>query len=112
MSNEFENYGDVNPLMHGGIWVKDIGNNEFEIIRNNLEDNNNLIDVMLVNISDDWIEKNKVMSYIGMTEDTFDPIQYAIGCTEYYSPNNFGHTYDNMTEEQMIQFLKLRGIEI
>lgn len=43
-----------------------------------------------VDIAEDWIEKERVMSFIGMTEETYDPVQFAIGCTEYYSWENFG----------------------
>ena len=43
-----------------------------------------------VNIGDGWIDRDQVMSYIGMDEADFDPVQYAIGCFRYYGPENFG----------------------
>ena len=107
---QYENYGDANPLMHGGIWVKKIGETEYEIIKNDPEDET--LSDLTVDISDHWLQKHDVMSYIGMTEETFDPIHFAIGCTDYHSPDNFGSFYRNYNEEKVIKFLKNRGITI
>ena len=43
-----------------------------------------------VDINDAWIDKTAVMSFAGMTEEAFDPLHFAIACTEYYSWENFG----------------------
>ena len=66
-----------------------------------------------VDIEDSWIDKPAVMSFIGMTEETFDPVQYAIGCTDYYGWENFGAdsygvTYDwrQMTRAQIEDEMK------
>lgn len=104
----YENYGDVNPLEHGGIWVKRESKNEYEILKNNPE-TNTLYD-LLVDITDSWIEKDSVMSFIGMTEENFNPLQFAIGCTDYYSPENFGNTYKYETQNELIDMLFARGI--
>ena len=46
-----------------------------------------------VDISDSWIDKAAVMSYAGMCEEDFDPLHFAIACTDYYSWDNFGADY-------------------
>lgn len=43
-----------------------------------------------VDIEDDWIDKDAVMSYAGMTKEDFDPVRYAIACTDFYSWSEFG----------------------
>ena len=40
--------------------------------------------------NDTWIDRKAVMSYIGMTEEDFDEIMFAIGCVDYYGPEEFG----------------------
>lgn len=64
-----------------------------------------------VDIRDSWIDRPNVMGFIGMTEETFDPVQFAIGCTEYYSWDNFGainYAYDwrNMNKKSICEILK------
>lgn len=38
------------------------------------------------------------MDYIGMSEENFEPIQFAIGCIEYYSLENFGLFFNDYTK--------------
>lgn len=45
---------------------------------------------LYVDVSDSWIDREAVMDYIGMTEESFDPVEFAIGCTDYYAWENFG----------------------
>lgn len=52
------------------------------------------------------------MYYIGMDEETFDPIWFAIGCISYYGPTNFGVEYIYVNNDKLIEFLKCRGIII
>jgi len=47
-----------------------------------------------------------------MTNDNFDPIEYAIGCISYYASENFGAVYYNQSEADVVEFLKCRGIEV
>lgn len=47
-----------------------------------------------VDTTDGWIDKESVMEYLGMTENNFDVIQFAIGCVEYYGVENFSSPYN------------------
>ena len=92
-NTNWKNFGDVNPLDHGGIWVQKESETCYRIVKfypEESEENPSQFQSLYVDISEKWIEKESVMDYIGMTEKDFDPIQYAIGCTEYYSCQNFG----------------------
>ncbi len=43
-----------------------------------------------IDITDSWINREGVMSFISMTEETYDPVRFALGCLDYYSWENFG----------------------
>jgi hypothetical protein len=92
-NTNWENFGDVNPLDHGGIWIMQGSETCYRIVKFYPEESDSdpsQLQNLYVDISDDWIEKKEVMSCIGMTAEDFDPIWYAIGCTDYYSCQNFG----------------------
>lgn len=94
----YKNYGDVNFLTYGGCLVdSDHSDTEFRIIYlrpydDGDPDHDDLYQCaeITVDITDSWIDKKQVMSFIGMTENEFDPIEFAIGCIDYYGPENFG----------------------
>lgn len=114
---EWTNYGDANPLEHGGIWVKKDEDNDtcFYIIKNQLidgdTDKQQVLD-LYVDTSDSWIEKKEVMDYIGMVDSNFDLVQFAIGAVETYSYDNFGSKIETGSKEETIKQLKEFGIDI
>jgi hypothetical protein len=112
--NSWVNYGDVNPLVYGGIWIKKFSSNEFYIVRNFNDNDCSIIycDSLMIDITESWIEKERVMNYIGMTYHDFDSIQFAIGCIEYYSYENFGNRYKLNSQDELIEELKQHDIEI
>ena len=62
-----------------------------------------------------WGDRKAVMDFLGMTEETYDPVQFAIGCTEYFSWDNFGassYAYDwqRMDKKSICEILKYRLI--
>lgn len=89
----FINYGDTNFLEHGVLVDSEHSDTEFEMLRaepySDVEDQWQFARLS-VDITDSWIDRKAVMDYIGMTEESFDPIQFAIGCTDYYSWENYG----------------------
>ena len=94
---EWKAYGDKNPLEHGGIWVlsDEEKNGEafkgcYYIVKYNPDTFH--ITECWVNVNDDWIEKKEVMDYCGMSQETYDEIQYAINCTDYYNYMEFQGT--------------------
>lgn len=96
----YKNYGDKNFFEYGVLVDNDHSDTEIDIIRclpypEPDEDGNDIyqFNEMTVDITDEWIDRKAVMDFIGMTEDTFDPVQFAIGCTDWYSWDNFGLPY-------------------
>lgn len=93
---EYTNYGDAD-FWEGGIFAANDQdcNTAYYIVRCEPYPDDNegtcfLFGRLYVDISDSWIDRQAVMDYIGMTEDTFDPAGFAIGCTDYYPWENFG----------------------
>lgn len=97
----YKNYGDYNFFERGVLVDTEHSNTCFPMLLcRPYDDVENLFQFgdVEVDIEDTWIDRNAVMDFIGMNEDTFDPVQFAIGCTDYYSWDNFGagnsYSYD------------------
>ena len=112
----YRNYGDKNFFDYGVLVDDEHSDDEFQIIRcrpyDDIEDTYAFAE-LTVNINDSWIDKKAVMRYIGMTEETFDKVQFAIGCTDYYAWENFGIDYYQEYEyskESICNILKNRLI--
>lgn len=65
-----------------------------------------------VDITDSWIDRKAVMDFIGMTEKTFDNIQFAIGCIDFYGVENFSSPYEGYVhdKEYICDVLKHRTV--
>lgn len=114
----YVNYGDQDFFEHGILVDTEHSDIEFPILYcvpyPGEEDLYQFGDCM-VDITDSWIEKQIVMDYIDMKETEFDPVQFAIGCVEYYGAANFGaqsYVYDwtRMRRTEIEEILKYRLI--
>lgn len=88
----YVNYGDKNFFEYGCLVDADHSDTEFNILYCRPfddEDDLYLFADCTVDITDSWIDRQQIMSYIGMSEDNYDPIQFAIGCIEYYGIDEF-----------------------
>lgn len=89
----YVNYGDVNFFNYGALVDSNHNDAEYSILYcrpyDDEEDLYQFADCT-VDITDSWIDKQDVMSFLDMDDTTFDPIQYAIGCIDYYGADNFG----------------------
>lgn len=89
----YRNYGDVDFFQYGCLVDDEHNDTSFDMLvcrpYDDEEDKFQFAQIT-VDITDNWIDRKGVMSYIGMTEETFDKIQFAIGCADYYSWDNFG----------------------
>lgn len=86
------NYGDKNFWKYGCLVDSEHSDTCFDILYCNPicdEDDLYYFGNCQVDITDTWIDRNVVLHYIGMTEDTFDAVQFAVGCIEYYGIANF-----------------------
>lgn len=103
----YKNYGDVNFFEYG-IYVKELGNNEFSILKCMPSDDEMYgFGELVVSIDDGWIDKDAVMSYAGM--ENFDSIMFAIACTDYYAWENFG-SFKRLTKKEVEENLKKYNI--
>lgn len=105
------NYGDYDFFEYGVLVDNDHKENEIDILYcrpYDDEENLYLFADCSVDITDSWIDKKEVMSYIGMEENNFDSIRFAIGCIEYYGVENFSSPYAGyqFTREEIEEMLK------
>ena len=99
----FRNYGDRNFLQYGCLVDNEHEENEVRVLYCIPFDEPNgytgeweyLFADCTVCVEDDWIDRKAVMDSIGMTEETYNEIEYAIGCIEYYGVEEFsgGQSY-------------------
>ena len=109
------NYGDRNFFEYGMLVDSEHSDTEFDIIFcRPYDDEEDLYQCgqVTVDINDSWIDKEEVESYIDSKKED-DPIQFAIGCLEYYGAENFGAddfwAYENwryMTKESIYKKLR------
>jgi len=66
-----------------------------------------------VDVTDSWINRKSVMRFIGMSEEAYDPVEFALGCVDYYSWDNFGamdygcsYNWQDVDRETIIKELK------
>ena len=93
----YKNYGDVNFFDYGVlVEVNKNNENEFDIIKCTPDcdtENNYLFTTDCIDITDSWINKREVCSYIGLRDFSIDytveeKILLAIGVVEYYGTQN------------------------
>ena len=109
----YKNYGDINFFEYGVLVEEKKKDKIYNIIlcRPYFDDDNVFqYGQVTIDITENWLDKNQIMDYIGITENNFDPIQFAIGCTEYYNLVNFGLYKSDYTKEEIKE--DLRNYEI
>lgn len=110
------NYGDVNPMEHGGTWVmsdEEKNGKAFKGCYYIVKFDPDTMEVVncWVEVKDDWINRKSVMDYVGMTEDNYDEIRYAIACFEYYGYHEFqGESVMTETIEEATKILEDKEI--
>ncbi len=84
----FENYGDINYMEHGGVFIKQLNDEDYYIVSIKfLDDTNNyLLQNAIISINDTWIDKSAILSFMGMKEKEYNTNTrlYVLGVTEYY----------------------------
>lgn len=105
------NYGDKNFFEHGMLIDSEHSNEEFSILYCEPfpdEENKFFFADCIVNINDNWINRKMIMMHCGMTEENFDPIEFAAACISFYGAENFSSPYDGytFTREEIEEKLK------
>lgn len=111
---KWENYGDVTP-QEGGRYLHKNEDDSYDVIEVKYlyDDDKFIIDRYMIDLDDiggSWIEKESVLSFIGMTGKDFHPLFFMLGAVDYYGTENFGGQ-DNIfyTEEEMLSELEKLG---
>ena len=110
----YQNYGDVNFFEYGVLIDDTHTDSEFDMLRcmpYSDEEDLFMFAPLHVDLNDGWMEIEEVMDYAGIEE--FDPVEYAIACTDYYSWDNFismgyylPYDWQRMTRKEIIEELK------
>ena len=105
------NYGDVNFFELGTLVDAEHSDTEIKILYCRPYDDAEdlfLFADCTVDITDSWFDRKSVMDFLGMTEETFDNIQFAIGCIEYYGVLDFSDSYSGyeFTRKEIEEKLK------
>lgn len=109
-----KNYGDVNFFDYG-VLVEETGEDEYRIVKcqcNCDEENSYLLQDDVFCITDSWIDKHEVCSYIGLRDYSLDyteeeKIQFAIGVLDYYGEqSSTGGSF--MTKNEVIDYINKR----
>ena len=110
----YKNYGDRNFFEHGILADDEHSDSVISLIRcEPYPDEEDLYQFakMDVDVDDPWIDRKAVMDYAGMKE--FDPVEFAIAASDYYSWENFGassygvfYDWQHMTKAEIRQALK------
>lgn len=119
LNNGWVFIGDVNPIEHGGIWIREEegGNGEqFEFVKvQEWFDEHIAIAHGTLDITDDWIDREGVESY-GDSSLAESPHNYVATVVDYYGIGEFDQSpnylpVDDNTEELAKAYLKGQGIE-
>jgi len=96
----YKEYGDVNPIEHGGQWVKKIDEHVYDIITiQNIEDVEGepliLFSEVQIEVTDKWINKNEVISCCDTPKDNEE--MYALDIVSYYGAYQSGGSEERLS---------------
>jgi hypothetical protein len=106
--------GDVNPMEHGGAWVKhDEGTCFYVVTWHPSEDEENMGNFAdsYVDLSDSWQDHEAVGSWADWQESTPDEIK-SVDMVTYYGTLNFGSGYTLISVTEALENLKRLEIEV
>jgi len=112
----YENYGDENFFELGRLVQQDDSNTEFEILAcDPIQDEEGafLFAHLVVDTTDDWIDKTAVCDFAGLDEENADAIQIALSAIDYYAWENFAMDYENFhkTRDEVLRELEYYEID-
>lgn len=121
----WSNHGDVNPIEHGGFFIKKLDSDVFnryyaviEIINMSgfMEDEEGrwLVTDGRVDLDmDDWIDWGDALSVIGLEDeprDEIDDTDLIYGAYANYGAENFGDINEAFSEQEVMDMLEAYGI--
>jgi hypothetical protein len=111
--NKWENYGDVNPIQHGGVFVqKDIlGIKQFYFLSvQPMDEGGFMVIDGYIDLDEEWLELDKIMESCSVTDDK---MRLVSDCVWYWGNHMSNGEYDILdNEEEVEQLLKLKNIPL
>lgn len=113
----YANYGDIDFFENGILVNKDRSDTVFDMLCcKPYADEEDLFQfgIIEVDINDSWIDTEAVEGFCGCKKEE-DPVGFAIGCTEYYSWDNFGAVnfsfdWQRMTKKEIKEYLRKKEV--
>lgn len=87
------NYGDRNFFENGILVDDEHEENGIRMLRclpYSDEEDKFQFARLFVDVTDQWINKKAVCDFAGLPETGYDPVDFAIACTDFYPWENFG----------------------
>ena len=111
--NKWFNYGDINPLEHGGLWIRKdtFYPTCYDFVKVDIDcDQNYMYCSGYIDISDTWINWNAINDVCGASEDDFWKVVNAI---YYYGVGEFqAHYTITNSRREVRKFVNSYGIVI
>lgn len=107
----WENFGDINFFEYGVLVKKTDSAEVFRILYclpHPEEENIFLFADCEVDITANWINRNAVMNYGGITAENYNAVYFAISCIGYYGVEEFKNLYIPLlyTKEEVMEVLE------
>lgn len=115
--SEWVNLGDVNPLEHGGFFIRKDDENSYDVVAlHNLEESAGepgwLIENGYVCLDDEWIDWERVKEFAGIVENVSDEMLVR-SAWDYYEHVEFNGSYMQVDKkEEVLDILSGWGIEL
>lgn len=112
MKNEWHSFGDVNPLLYDGEWVRMIGEKQYQVVCVTPVDEKTIrITDSVVDLTDEWIDIDAIKKFTG--DNGNDEYGIANDAVYYWGYIQFsGNEYDYNDESEVKKHLSDIGIFI
>ena len=120
MEKKWINYGDVNPIEHGGLWIMHDRGNTYRVVElykvpKEVMENFHALADLYVDLDADWVDWPDVAACSDIDLDTCSDIDKVIALVQFYSNLEFGEQYfinsDNIIEELKKYDIEIKGEE-
>lgn len=105
------NYGDVNPLEHGGIWLEKDQEHCYRVVLLDTMDEKYLFRDCYVDISGEWIKWKDVLDCSGHDKDATE-VDKVLALLNYYSILEFEGCERVISHEEVLKELEMYEIPV
>ena len=110
--NQWTAYGDVNPIEHGGVWMRQDTETCYQVVTVKPYDDIEsqwLVTDSYIDMSDSWIDRLRVASYVGCHRDDIT----AMDVVSYYGEYHCNGSMDKLYSRQDVKkWIRSHGIKV